>query len=160
PQWEEGHRQAEGGNPLQSEFGWHDVGKGLTRILVSYFMLVLGIAIGVGLVLIAVFGQELEIIDKGKNARNQIELLVLLGVGIAVISSLVSYGFLITGKLRCLMNAPERCAAKWLMFCCILCLATGPALNILSSLTGEGAQNIKELRKGGKQGIAQLEFKG
>src|SRR5262249_9778774 len=91
---------------------------------------------------------------------NQIEILTLLGAGIVVISSVLSYGFVIAGKLRCLMNAPERCAAKWLMFCCILCLVTGPALNLLSSISGEGAQNIKQLKKGGKQGIAQLQFKG
>jgi hypothetical protein len=81
----------------------------------------------------------------------------MLGTGLIALSSLFSYGFILAGKWRCLMNAPERHAAKWLIFSCMLCLVIGPALNILTSMGGEGAQNYKQIRKI-QEGTADLKF--
>src|SRR6266699_2741301 len=100
--------------PLQAEFGWTEVGKGLTRILIGYFIAVLGIAAGVAVLLLAAYGHQHEAVAKGN--KNTTLLILMLAIGLIGLSSLFSYGFILAGKWRCLMNAPERHAAKWLIF--------------------------------------------
>jgi hypothetical protein len=55
------------------------------------------------------------------------------------------------------MNAPERRQAKWLMFTCILCMLVGPVLNGIFSVSGEGADNYRALKKG-RDGVALIKF--
>jgi hypothetical protein len=47
---------------------------------------------------------------------------------------MASYGLLITGQWLCLMYAPERCGAKWMMFSAMTCLVAAPVLNITASI--------------------------
>src|SRR5262249_57290076 len=44
-----------------------------------------------------------------------------------------SIAWIVRGKWLCLMSAPERYHAKWLMFGSILCILVGPTLNIASA---------------------------
>jgi hypothetical protein len=143
------------GQQLQSEYGWTEVGKGLTRILIGYFIALVGTIMGIGVLMFAALGHETQQVAKGN--QNTMLLIVMLGGGLLVLSSLFSYGFILAGKWRCLMNAPERHAAKWLMFACLLCMVIGPVLNILFSLAGEGANNYKQLRNV-PEGAAVLKF--
>src|SRR5260370_21264952 len=141
--------------PLQSEFGWAEVGKGLTRILIGYAIAVVGTTFGVGVFVFAAMGQQTQAVPKGN--QNSKLLIFMLGIGVLALTSLFSYGFILAGKWRCLMNAPERHAAKWLIFACMLCMVIGPVLNILFSLGGEGANNYKQLRQI-REGAAVVRF--
>lgn len=143
------------GKPLQSEYGWSEVGKGLTRILIGYFIAVVGAAAGAGILLLAVYGKEMQLVSTGN--KNTTLLIVMLGAGLIGLSSLLGYGFILAGKWRCLMSAPERNGAKWLVFSCILCMVIGPVLNVLCSLGGEGYNNYKQLRYV-REGTADVKF--
>jgi hypothetical protein len=142
-------------DPLREEFGWSEVATGLSRILLAYLVGVLGIGLGVGLLVAGALGRELKLF--ATNVRETSELFVFFGTGIVVISGLISYGMILAAKRRCVLGAPERHGAKWLIFACILCLLLGPAISFLTSLSGEGSQNYKAMRNG-KEGIAELQF--
>ncbi len=143
-------------NPLQVEYGWREVGKALTKILLGYFILVVGSIAGACLFVLALHGRELEILPKGAN-KNLVEVLIIFGSLAIGLSCLLSYGMVMVGKWRCLMNAPERRAAKWLMFVCMLCLLVGPVMNALFSISGAGADNYRALHKG-REGVADVKF--
>jgi hypothetical protein len=144
-------------DPLRSEFGWPEVGKGLNSILLGYAIGVVGVFLGVSMLLFAMPTDEMRDLIKGNH--NTVELVMLLTVGFILLSSLFSYAMILRGKWKCLMNAPERHAAKWLIFACMLCMVLGPVLSIFTSVGGEGAQNYKSLGKG-RDGIAEVKFEG
>jgi hypothetical protein len=146
------------GNPLHMEFGWRAVANGLSRVLFGYFLMVLGWTIGGAALFYAVYHRELE--AGSKLSKQSSSLFIFFGIGFLGLASLISYGFIIAGKWRCIMNAPERHAAKWLMFLCILCLLVSPALHIIFSLSGEGAENYRYVRQHGKEGLAELKIDG
>ena len=54
----------------------------------------------------------------------------------------------------------ERHAAKWLVFLCLLCLLSSPVLHLVASLSGQGAENYQHIRDQGKQGLAEVSFRG
>src|SRR5262249_11930197 len=58
--------------------------------------------------------------------------ILLVGGAVLFFSSLYSSYLVLRGKWRCMMNAPERRAAKWLMFASMVCICAGPALNFAS----------------------------
>jgi len=131
-------------DPLLTEYGWPEVGKGITRILIGYFVAVVGTAAGIGVFLLAIYGHEMGLFAKGN--KNTMELISTAGVLLIGVTSLLSYSLILAGKWRCLMNAPERHAARWLIFSCMLCMVIGPVMNILTSLGGDGANNYKQLQ--------------
>jgi hypothetical protein len=131
-------------DPLLSEYGWSEVGKGITRILMGYFIAVVGTAAGVGVLILSMYGHEMGLFAKGN--KNTMELIATAGVLLIGVMSLLSYSLILAGKWRCLMNAPERHAARWLIFGCMLCMVIGPVMNILTSLGGDGANNYKQFQ--------------
>jgi hypothetical protein len=143
-------------NPLRVEYGWREVGKALTKILLGYFILVVGTIAGGCLFVVALRGRELEILPKGGN-KNTVDVLIIFGALVTGASSLISYGMVMVGKWRCLMSAPERRAAKWLMFTCMLCMLVGPAMNVMFSVGGAGADNFRALKKG-YDGMEDVKF--
>ncbi|MFL5242757.1 MAG: hypothetical protein ACJ8FY_11670 [Gemmataceae bacterium] len=146
------------GNPLHMEFGWRAVANGLSRVLFGYFLMVLGWIIGGAALFYAVYHRELD--AASKLSKQSSSLIIFFGIGFLGLASLISYGFIIAGKWRCIMNAPERHAAKWLMFLCILCLLVSPSLHLIFSLSGEGAENYRHMRQHGKEGLAELKIEG
>jgi hypothetical protein len=143
-------------DPLQVEYGWREVGKALTKILLGYFILVVGCMAGASLFVVALRGRELEILPKNPP-KNLVEVLIIFGSLLMGASAFISYGMIMVGKWRCLMSSPERRAAKWLMFTCMLCLLVGPVLNGIFSVTGAGADNYRALKKG-RDGVADVKF--
>jgi hypothetical protein len=131
-------------DPLLSEYGWPEVGKGITRILIGYFIAVVGTAAGIGVFMLSIYGHEMGLFAKGN--KNTMELIATAGVLVIGVTSLLSYSLILAGKWRCLMNAPERHAARWLIFGCMLCMVIGPVMNILTSLGGDGANNYKQMQ--------------
>lgn len=131
-------------DPLLSEYGWTEVGKGITRILIGYFIAVVGTAAGIGVCMLGIYGHEMGLFAKGN--RNTMELIGTAGILLIGVASLASYSLVLAGKWRCLMNAPERYATRWLIFACMLCMVVGPLMNILTSLGGDGANNYKQFQ--------------
>jgi hypothetical protein len=140
-------------NPLLAEFGWHRVANGLGRILLGYAIWILGLVGGIAAIVYYIQSQE----GAGQHPKKSFDAGVFLGLGFLAVVSLFSYGLIISGKWRCLMNAPERFAAKWLMFGCLFCLIIGPSMNVFLSVAGEGSANVRHLQKG-KAGLANIEF--
>jgi hypothetical protein len=141
-------------NPLNLEFGWKEVAKGLSRILLGYFLMVLGWAAGGAALYYAIYAHELP--SGEKVSKQSADLIVFLGFGFLGLASLVSFGLIIAGKWRCVMNAPERYAAKWLMFLCLFCLLMSPALHFAFSMSGQGAENYQQIKQHGKQGLSSI----
>jgi hypothetical protein len=120
---------------LRMEFGWREVSSGLGRILLGNFIVIGGTALCVGLVVYAIFNMA------GGKAQDQVPKLGYVWafyIGFSALSLvwLFGYGMIVTGQWRCLMNAPERRGAKWLMFACMTGLLMGPALNVAAGATG------------------------
>ncbi len=131
-------------DPLSAEFGWHDVTRGLSRILIGYAVLFGGCLLAAGMVGYAVY----SILHDPKARTVSVANLWLFygGLGILSIISLISYGIIISGKLICTLNTSERHGAKWLMFACMTCLLMGPALNFVSFRLG--LQEPPEFKRG------------
>jgi hypothetical protein len=136
---------------LRSECGWTDVAQGLARILMGYAILIGGALFGIGLIA----GAVVMLTAPGHKPDDKVHIWIFYG-GLALLSmtGLFAYGTLMAGKLRCLMGAPERNNAKWLMFACMACLVMGPVLNIVTGMTGvskgpefkEGAAGFKLIK--------------
>jgi hypothetical protein len=117
--------------PEMIEFGWPAVRQGLHSILLGY-LLSLGMALfAVALALLAAFS-----VPQVQQAGEFLDAAMLLyfGIGVLFLMGLGSLALVIKGNVRCLVNAPERCGARWLMFASTLCVVVGPALNLVSAL--------------------------
>jgi hypothetical protein len=132
------------------EFGWPEVRKGLHLIMGGYL-----VAVGVVLLAVAAIGYIIysvitttEIVDTIFDAA----MILYLTWAISIVGGLYSLILVVTGKVKCLINAPERCGAKWLMFCAILTFIFGPALNILSNFVGVDRKN----REGQTKAVAAM----
>jgi hypothetical protein len=121
------------------ELGWTEVSKGLISVLGAY---VLGIINGIASVMLIWFTTA-----GFRRPVHQITgddlTLFLVGGAMLFFSSLYSSYLLLRGKWRCMMNAPERRSARWLMFASIVCVFAGPAINLASSFVGAPAIKIR-----------------
>jgi hypothetical protein len=129
------HSSGKGGE----EFGWTELSKGLFSVLGGYILFIFN-GIG-GLVL-------LWICTAGfRRATHDItgdDLTVfLIGGGVLFFSSLYSSYLVLRGKWRCMMAAPDRHAARWMMFVSMLCICAGPAINFASRFVGVAPAKFK-----------------
>jgi hypothetical protein len=115
---------------FSGEVGWQGVGTGLRRILFGH-LLCIGSVLGV--VALAVLLVPEHAVTHASNQIDWVEIILLVAVLVAVLTILTSYGMLLTGQWLCLMYAPERCGAKWMMFSAMTCLVAAPVLNITAS---------------------------
>jgi hypothetical protein len=137
---------------LRMEVGWHDVGKGLTQVLFGYLTGFLGTAIGIGLVMLSLYGSG----DNMSRARPSLGSLwqFYIGMGILSVVGLISYVFILGGQFKCMMGAAERNGARWFMFMCITSLIIGAAFHLASGVAGlraypdwrRGATTLQELQ--------------
>jgi hypothetical protein len=117
-----------------AEFGWPGVRTGLHNILKGYLMALF--------LVILVFCSFAYIIWSVVTSNNMFEtvldaaMILYLTWGICIVGGLWSLILVVSGKIQCVLNAPERCGAKWIMFGSILCFVFGPALNIVSNFVG------------------------
>jgi hypothetical protein len=139
------------GEHLRFELGWSEVRGGLGLILRGYFIII-GAAIILGMMIaIILFMSPAERAKIPWQVREVGPFLLLALFGLAC---LYAYGCIIIGHWRCLMNVPERCGAKWLMFACLTCILAGPALNFAAGYSGvqkqpkieHGLSGIKEIK--------------
>jgi hypothetical protein len=146
---------------LRFELGWTEVRRGLGLILRGYFLLIGGAAVlGIGVV-VAV---SLSVQDRAKIPWQVRDIALWLGLGLFGLLAIYCYGCIVVGHWRCLMNAPERRGARWLMFGCLTCILAGPGMNLASNLTGvekqprfeRGINGIKEIKMTKEAAIMQV----
>jgi hypothetical protein len=113
---------------LRLEAGWLEVGRGLTKILVGCLLLIGGPVVAVSLCVLLVVSLPGKPITKANLLA--FEAVFWLGVAIVVLCGIFGYWKILAGVWKCLKHAPERCGARWLMFCCMTCMTMGPALNM------------------------------
>jgi hypothetical protein len=117
---------------LRMEIGWSEVAGGLGQILLGYLTFFLANAIGIGLILIALYGipdgtsklQRMRAVDNASLWE------CYIGMAIAALGTLFAFILIAGGQFRCMMGSAERKGARWLMFFCVTCLFIAPALNI------------------------------
>jgi hypothetical protein len=130
---------------LRMEQGWGDVSNGLAKVLFGYGTLILGTVIGLGMVLISLYGLSDGPMPKGAKPSNFSYWMLYLGLGILSVIGIISYSIIVGGQFKCMMGTPERNGARWLMFMAIACLFFGPAFEIASGIANW--QAIQELKK-------------
>jgi hypothetical protein len=130
---------------LRLEAGWGDVARGLRQVVVGYLVLVLGITLGAFLVVMSV-------VEMGGFTRAPARLSIgamwqfYIGMGIISLTGLISWGMVMAGKFRCMLNAPERHSARWLIFVCMTCTFVAPTFNVAAGIGF--AQRPVELQRG------------
>jgi hypothetical protein len=87
-----------------------------------------------GVVLLAVLLVPEHATTQSFNKADWVEVILFSAILAATLAIMTSYGMLITGQWLCLMHAPERCGAKWMMFSAMTCLVAAPVLNITASI--------------------------
>jgi hypothetical protein len=138
---------------LRMEFGWHEVSRGLGRILLGYFVALGGTVLCVVLVVYAL----LNLGGTQNKDGPYLGYVWAFYIGFSALSLiwLFGYGMIVAGQWRCLMNAPERSGAKWLMFACMTGLLMGPALNVGACVAGiEQPPNYRR----GPAGFTRVKF--
>ena len=146
---------------LRFELGWTEVRRGLGLVLRGYILLIictvlLGVAIGVLL--------TMSPRDRAKIPWQVRDVGLYLGLGLYGLLCIYCYGCVLVGHWRCLMNAPERRGARWLMFGCLTCTLAGPALGLAANLTGvenkfkleKGLDGVREIKMSKEAAIMQL----
>lgn len=137
-------------DPLRVETGWNDVRTGLHRILIGHIALVALPVLGAILLGLAIArgGSLIRFVTSDTSSKINYETeLLFIGSLVAFLATfLVSYPLILTGQWRCLMYAPERCNARWLMFVCMITVVAGPSLAILSGLFGTGRSNEEVIK--------------
>jgi hypothetical protein len=123
---------------LRMELGWGEVAKGLTQVLVGYGVLFLGMVIGIGLVVISMFGLR-DALMKGGRPHNGDLWQFYIGLGIISVIGLISFGIVVGGQFKCMMYASERQGARWFMFMCMACLLLGPAFHAAAGIASRQA---------------------
>ncbi len=117
--------------PEMMEHGWPAVRQGLHSILLGYLLCLGMVLLAVALAFLAAYSvpqvhQAGEFLDAA--------MLLYAGMGILFLMGLGSMALIVKGNVRCLVSAPERCGARWLMFASTLCVVVGPALHLVSAL--------------------------
>lgn len=116
---------------LRNEKAWSEVAGGLGKVLIGYAALVAGWMVAAGF-FYACLAPLLA------NKQPKIEHLWYFYIGVATlkITGLASWGLILAGQWRCLMNSPERNGARWVMFFCMTCVVMGPVLHFLAWFGG------------------------
>jgi hypothetical protein len=138
-------------DPNDEEIGLPDIRKGIARIVLGYLTLLGGMLALAGLVVYVAYQ-----LREGYSRKAAEEASTVLFAGVLVFGLICLFGFacIVRGKWNCLMSAPERYHAKWLMYGSILCILMGPALNIASVFTGLDEEESARLSKARKDPAA------
>lgn len=148
--------------PLEKPTGsndaaWLDLTKGLLNVIAGYVLSMLNVAGGIALIWICTGGFRKPVV----RVTGDDFTVLLIGSAALFFTSLFSTYLLLRGKWRCVMSAPERYGAKWLMFASMICVCVGPALNFTSGLVAQPVtmtkERLEELEKnGGSKAVVQM----
>jgi hypothetical protein len=120
---------------LHAELGWPEVRRGLNRILLAHLVLIVCVAALLMLVLFVAAQPIPKHPDKEVCTAEVVAILGLAGLGFAMLYYLY---LTVRGHWNCLMNAPERYAAKWLMFAAILFRLVSPTFGFAAGFLSIG----------------------
>jgi hypothetical protein len=123
---------------------WAEIRKGLWHVLLGYCFLVL-MAIP-GLFLLCYGMTESVRLPFVEHLALSRQAAFILGCGLSGGGSLLWYLLMFTGQLRCMTYAPQRFAAKDVLFCCVFCTilaAVGMAVGSILEVA-RGADNFLE----------------
>src|SRR5205807_7013878 len=74
---------------------------------------------------------------------------VLLGV----INIIAYVFFILVGHWRCILNVPDRCGARWMIFICMTCIIGGPALHTATGYLSGGKEiDVRRLERSIQRG--------
>jgi hypothetical protein len=141
---------------LRMELGWNDVRGGLGRVLFGYFVFLVGTLVGTGMVIWSAWGWLIG----ENNSPSQLPdigqmWIFYVGLGILSVVGTFGYLFILAGQWKCLLAAPERQGARWLMFFATTCLFLGPAVNVASFIGG--VQRAPQLSRGVRS-LGEMQF--
>jgi hypothetical protein len=128
---------------LRAELCWPEVANGLSRVLIGYVVLFLGLILGIGLLVLAIVGFQQNL--KGGKPNSAFWWELYGGLGVLKIVGLISFGIIVGGQWKCVLHVTERHGARWIMFLCIACLFIGPAFQIAAGIAAW--EQIAELNK-------------
>jgi hypothetical protein len=146
---------------LRFELGWTEVRRALGLVLRGYILLIIATVL-TAVAFIYFLGMDAK--EKARIPWQIRDIGFFLGLGLFGLLCVYCYGCVIVGHWRCLMNAPERRGARWLMFGCLTCTLSGPALSLASGLTGvdnkpkiaKGVDGIREFKMSKEGQIMQV----
>src|SRR5262245_57314168 len=138
---------------LRMETGWSEVASGLNKVLFGYGFLFLGVCLGLGLIVIAMYGltDPSQVSQIGKKSVQAVKpslgslWCLYLGLGILSVIGFISYCIIVGGQFRCMNGAAERHGCRWFMFICIVCIFLSPGFEFASGVASY--QSISELKK-------------
>lgn len=132
PSFFNSRRETQDDNPLRFELGWKDVASGLVKIAMGYGLLMGCIALAVGLVAAIVSSEMVLQNAPPSRGGNDLTMVWVTQIGGAAVSlgTLFACIWILTGKVRCAMHAPERAGARWLIFLCMIGVVSGPVVSV------------------------------
>jgi hypothetical protein len=107
------------------------VREGLHKVLWGY-AIILGIIVLIALLTAWVVWEAVT--GRHVDAIIDAAMLTYFFAGVIFLLGLWSLILVVTGKLRCLINVPERAGAKWMMFVSMLFFAACPTLDFISRM--------------------------
>jgi hypothetical protein len=140
---------------LHAELGWPEVRRGLNRILLAHLVLIGCVAALVMLVVFIATQPLPKHPDKEVCTAEVVAILGLAGLGFAMLY----YVYLtVRGHWNCLMNAPERYAAKWLIFAAILFRVVSPTFGFAAGFLSIGMAPPETSHRSGKPPASTAEY--
>jgi hypothetical protein len=121
--------------PGPTEAAWLEVTKALLSVIAGYVLSFLNLFGAIALIWIVTGGFRKSVV---KITGDDFTWL-LAGGAVLFFTSLYSAYLLLRGKWRCVISAPERHGAKWLMFASMICVCAGPALNFAAGFAAAPA---------------------
>lgn len=116
---------------LRSEGTWSEVSSGLGKILLGYTVFAFGLMLAGA----CVAGSIVPLMS-GKALKVEHIWMFYAGGAILKLATLTSWGMVISGQFRCLMNSTERMGARWIIFFCLTCVVMGPVLQYAAWIGG------------------------
>ncbi len=131
--------------PSEGHIGLAEVNKGLFRILQGYAICIGTVLGAVGL--LCYVGSQVSGGFIAKKSAESLSTILFAGALILFLTGLYGLATIVRGKWNCLMSAPDALNAKWMMFGSIVCVLTGPALNLSSGFVVEQKQGASRMSK-------------
>lgn len=112
---------------LRNERAWTEVAGGLGKVLMGYGALVLGWCVAGAFFFAALTAKHVSI---------QHVWYFYIGLTVMSLTGMASWGLILAGQWRCLMNSPERRGARWIIFICMTCVVMAPVMQMLAWFGG------------------------
>ncbi len=135
---------------LRAETGWHEVSKGFAQMLFGYAGFFVSCVMGIMILVSPFLGAPTlaRVFGMLQNPTPGLMWTIMGGLAVLGLGSFFSYWLIWVGELKCMIYAPEREAARWIMFFCMTTLCASPVLSLIPRLPG--VPQMAELKKGAR----------